>query len=92
MVRAFASQSEGRGFEPWPSHTKDFRNGTHCLLVWRSINEKGGVGKLNTRSYQWTSPRAVALIAFADAWPWATEMGIGATLCAIGAGRTLTLF
>ena len=55
VVRASASQSEGRGFEPRPSHTKDFKNGTHCFLVWPSINEKG-VGKLNTRSYQWTSP------------------------------------
>ena len=26
-----------------------------ALLFWRSKNEKG-VGKLNTRSYQWTSP------------------------------------
>ena len=55
VVRASASQSEGHGFEPRPSHTKDFKNGTHCLLVWRSINEKG-LGKLNTQSYQWTSP------------------------------------
>ena len=56
VVTASASQLEGRGFEPRPSHTKDFKNGTRCLLFWRSINEKG-VGKLNTRSYQWTSPR-----------------------------------
>ena len=28
VVRASASQSEGRGFEPRPSHTKDFKNGT----------------------------------------------------------------
>ena len=55
VVRASASESEGRGFEPRPSHTKDFKNGTHCFLVWRSIKEKG-VGKLNMRSYQWTSP------------------------------------
>ena len=31
---------------------KTFKNGTHCPLVWRSISEKG-VGKFNTRSYQW---------------------------------------
>ena len=36
-------------------------------------------------------PPAVALTAFADTWPWAIEREIGATLCAIGAGRTLTL-
>ena len=90
MIRASASQPVGRGFEPRPSHTKDFTTGTHCLLVWRSVNEKG-VGKLNTRSYQWTSPPVVALTAFADAWPRAIEMEIGAALCAIGAGRTLTL-
>ena len=55
VVRASASQSEGRWFEPRPSHTKHFKNGTRCLLFWRPINEKG-VGKLNTRSYQWTKP------------------------------------
>ena len=42
---------------------------------------------LNTRSYQWTSPHAVALTALADAWPRAIEMEIGATLCAIGRGK-----
>ena len=36
-------------------------------------------------------PPAVALTAFADAWPRAIETEIGAALCAIGAGRTLTL-
>ena len=35
-------------------------------------------------------PPAVALTAFADAWPRAIETEIGAALCAIGAGRTLT--
>ena len=35
VVRASASESEGRGFEPRPSHTKDIKNGTHCFLVWR---------------------------------------------------------
>ena len=33
---------------------------------------------------------AVAFTAFAVAWPRATETEIGAALCAIGAGRTLT--
>ena len=36
-------------------------------------------------------PPAVAFTAFADAWPRATEMEIGAALCAIGAGRTLLI-
>ena len=89
VVRASASQSEGRGFEPQPSHTKDFKSGTHCLLVWRSMNEKG-VGKLNKRSYQWISPPLQPSLAFADAWPTAIETEIGTALCAIGAGRTLT--
>ena len=35
-------------------------------------------------------PPAVALTAFPDAWPRARETEIGAALCAIGAGRTLT--
>ena len=37
-------------------------------------------------------PPAVAFTAFADVWPRATgEKEIGAALCAIGAGGTLTL-
>ena len=36
--RASASQPVGRGFEPWSSHTKDFKNGTHCLL-WTSVGD-----------------------------------------------------
>ena len=55
VVRASASRSGGRGFEPRPGHTKDFKNGTYCLLVRRSTF-KNGEGKLNTRSYQWTNP------------------------------------
>ena len=46
------------------------------------------MGKLKSRSYQWTSPHsAVAFTAFADAWPGAIEKEIGAALCAIGAGK-----
>ena len=45
------------------------------------------MGKLNLRSYQWTSPPAVAFTAFADAWPRAIETEIGAALCAIGARK-----
>ena len=37
-------------------------------------------------------PPAVALTAFIDALPRAIETEIGAALCAIGAGRTLTFF
>ena len=32
-------------------------------------------------------PPAVAFSALADAWPRATEIQIGAALCAIGAGK-----
>ena len=32
-------------------------------------------------------PPAVALTAFADAWPWAIETEVGAALCAIGHGK-----
>ena len=35
-------------------------------------------------------PPTVAFTAFADLWPRATETEIGAALCTIGAGRTLT--
>ena len=35
---------------------------------------------------------AVAFTVFAEVWPRTTETEIGAALCAIGAGRTLTFF
>ena len=35
-------------------------------------------------------PPAVAFTEFADVWSRATEREVGAALCAIGAGRTLT--
>ena len=50
------------------------------------------MGKLDLRSYQWTSPPAVAFTAFADAWPRTIETEIGAALCAIGRGKGLLLF
>jgi len=37
-------------------------------------------------------PPAVAFTAFADAWPRAIEIEIGAALCAIGRGKGLRLF
>ena len=36
-------------------------------------------------------PPIVAFTAFADVWPRASEMEIGAAPCAIGVGRTITL-
>ena len=33
VVRASASQSDGRWLEPRPSHTKDLKNGTRCLSL-----------------------------------------------------------
>ena len=45
VVRVSASQPVGRGFEPWPSHTKSFKNGTHCLLIWRLMYENDDQGK-----------------------------------------------
>ena len=36
MVRASASGAGGRGFDPGPGHTKDFKNGTSGYLAWRS--------------------------------------------------------
>ena len=53
-LRVSASQLEGRGCEPHPSHTTDFENCTHCLLDWCSMYENE-MGKLNTKSYEWTS-------------------------------------
>ena len=88
--RASTSQPVGHGFKPWLNHTKHFKNGTYCLLAWSSTYENG-VGKLKSRSYQWTSPPspAVAFTAFPDAWPGAIETEIGAALCSIGCGKGL---
>ena len=36
MVRASASGAGGRGFDPGPGHTKDFKNGTSGYSAWRS--------------------------------------------------------
>ena len=36
MVRASASGAGGRGFDPGPGHTKDFKNGTSGYLAWRT--------------------------------------------------------
>ena len=91
MVRASASQPEGRGFEQWLRHTKGIKSGTHCLLLWCLMYENG-VGQLHMQSYLWTSPPAVAFTAFADVWPRATGNGIGATICAIGVGGMLDFF
>ena len=49
VVRASASRLGGRGFEPRPGHTKDFKNGTYCFLV-RCSAFKNGEWKLNTHS------------------------------------------
>ena len=86
-VKASASQPRGHWFNPRPGYTKDLKNSTHCFLVWH-LTFKNEVGKLNTRSYQWsTPPPAVAFIVSAGVWPKVIETGIGATLCAIGARR-----
>ncbi len=55
VVRASAARSGGRGFESQPYHTKDFKNGTYCLLVIPStLKERSG--GINMGSYQWTNP------------------------------------
>ena len=54
-VAGLVVEPGGRGFEPRPGHTKDFKFDTYCLLVICSAF-KNGEGKLNTRSYQWTNP------------------------------------
>ena len=41
VVRASALRLGGRGFDPRPSHTKDYKNGTQFLPAWRSAS---GVG------------------------------------------------
>ena len=48
-------------------------------------------GKVKLAELPVDQPTAVAFTALADAWLSATETEIGAALCAIGAGRTLTL-
>ena len=36
MDRASTLGAGGRGFDPAPGHTKDFKTGTSGCLVWRS--------------------------------------------------------
>ena len=66
MIEASISQMGGHGFKAELGHTKDFRNDSHCLLVW-CLTCKNRVGKLSTHSYQ-PPPPAVAFIAF-NMWP-----------------------
>ena len=87
--RASTLQMVGRGFEPRPSHTNDFKIGTHCLLVWRSTYENG-VGNLSLRSYHWTSPTLYLSLHSQTCGLGLLETEMGAALCTIGAGGTLT--
>lgn len=32
--RVSALRLGGCGFDPWLGHTKDYKNGTHCLIAW----------------------------------------------------------
>ena len=57
--RASVSKPVRHGFEPRSSHSKDFKNGTHCLLVWRSMY-KNGVGKVKHMELPVDQPPAVA--------------------------------
>ncbi|KAJ8023474.1 hypothetical protein HOLleu_35929 [Holothuria leucospilota] len=34
VVRASDLQPEGLGFNSWPGHTKDFKNGNFCHCAW----------------------------------------------------------
>ena len=38
--RAYALLQGGCGFDPQPSHTKDFKYGTGCSFAWRSALRK----------------------------------------------------
>ena len=58
VVRASASRSGGRGFEPRPGHTKDFKNGTYCLHV-RCSAFKNGKGKLTCVATSGLTPTVV---------------------------------
>ena len=91
--RVSASKPVGRGFESWPSHTKDFKNGTHSLPSHLALDlwEWSGKVKLAKLPVDQPPPPAVAFTAFADAWPRAIDTEIDAALCAIGRGKGLWL-
>ena len=89
VVRASASRSESRGFESWPSHTKDFKK-WHSLPSRLALDKCERSREIKHAELPVGQLPAVAFTAFADAWPRATETEIGATLCTIGAGRTWT--
>ena len=93
VVRASASRSGGCGFEPRPSHTKDFTMvPIYCLLVRRSAF-KNGEGKLNSVATRGLTPYCSFSLHSANLWPRVIETEIGAALCAMfGAGRTLSNF
>ena len=41
VVRVSALRLGGRGFDPRPGHTKDYKNGTQCLPAWHSASRFG---------------------------------------------------
>ena len=74
VVRASASQLEGCGFEPWPSHTNNFEHCYHCLLA-RHLMYENGVGEVKHAELPVDQAPTVAFIVFTDMWPWATGNG-----------------
>ena len=71
----FALQSVGREFDPRPSHTKDFKNGT-CCFPCLALCIRDNVWKLNTHhccSY---------CTKLCGPWAIATETEMGDVLCA----------
>ena len=75
MARAFALQPEGLVFEPQSSPTKDFKNGTYCLLFWPLTSENSV--KVKNAELPVAQPLIAAFTAFADLWPRATSNGDG---------------
>ena len=45
VVKASALQSEGPGFDSWPGHTKDFKNGTYTAVVRDAPHKQWSKGK-----------------------------------------------
>ena len=60
MVRASASWTGGRGFDPRPSHTKDYNNGTFCLLAIGAQHIRLEKGNSNMLCYAGPAGRAVS--------------------------------
>ena len=62
MVRASASGAGGRGFDPGPGHTKDFKNGTSGYKLLGTQHYKASTGFSSPKKQKYSITNIACLI------------------------------